>query len=111
MLIYEENPKHSSGGGIRGAKGTVMDLRPEEAQKLLNDSRRCFNVSGKKQWIAVAYRKFYIFQPHSAGKFHGYPIEGKAICNYYQKAADRVAEMLGVDFKRLQRMSEIHKPL
>jgi hypothetical protein len=109
--MYEENPKHSSGSGIRGAKGTVMDLRPEEAQKLLNDARRCLEVPGKKQLVAVAYRRFYVFQPHRPGVFHGYPIEGKAICKYYHAVADKVAEMLGIEYKRLERMSDIHKPL
>ncbi len=109
MRLYEENPKHS-GGGIRGAKGTRMDLGSTEAQSLLNDSRRCLVVSGKKQLVAVAYRKFYVFQPHSPGKYHGYPIEGKAICKYYTSVADHVAELLGVNFKRLEKMSEIHKP-
>jgi hypothetical protein len=110
MRIYEENPKHSSGGGIRGVKDTKMELRPEEAQKLLNDTRRCIAVSGKKQLIAIGYRKFYVFQPHSPGKYHGYPIAGKAICRYYPSAAEQIALLLGVDHKRLSRMSETHKP-
>lgn len=101
--MYNPNPKHEL-AGARGVKGTKLDLSADQAYELLNDASRCFDVPGKKQFVAVRNGKIYIFQPDGAGGFHAYPSTGKEIATNFSSVASRVAGQLGVDFKRLSRM-------
>jgi hypothetical protein len=101
--MYNPNPKHEL-AGARGVKGTKLDLSADQAYELLNDASRCFDVPGKKQFVAVRNGKIYIFQPDGAGGFHAYPSTGKEIAANFASVASRVAGQLGVDFKRLSRM-------
>lgn len=101
--MYNPNPKHEL-AGARGVKGTKLDLSADQAYELLNDASRCFDVPGKKQFVAVRNGKIYIFQPDGAGGFHAYPSTGKEIAANFSSVASRVAGQLGVDFKRLSRM-------
>jgi hypothetical protein len=101
--MYNPNPKHEAGGVI-GLKGSKLDLSPDEAFQLLNDSSKCFTVPGKKQLIAVHNKKIYAFQPDGVGGYHAYPISGKEVAKNYTAAAPDVQRMLGIDFKRLSRM-------
>jgi len=100
---YHPNPKHEL-GGARGVKGTRLDLTADEAYELLNDSRRCLEVPGAKQLVAVSKGKIYVFQPDGVGGFHAYPSSGKEIADKYSTIAPKVAIMLNVSFKRLSRM-------
>lgn len=102
--IYNSNPKHEV-SGARGVKGSRLDLTADEASVLLNDATRCFEVPGKKQLVAVKDQKIYVFQPDGAGGYHAYPSTGNEIASRYPTIANRVAAMLGVDFKRLSRMN------
>ncbi len=101
--MYHPNPKHEL-GGARGVKGTRLDLTADEAYELLNDSRRCLEVPGRKQLVAVSKGRIYVFQPDGVGGFHAYPSSGKEIAARYSTVAPKIAEMLKVDIKRLSRM-------
>lgn len=101
--MYTPNPKHEL-AGARGVKGTRLDLTSDQAYELLNDATRCLEVPGKKQLVAVIDRKIYVFQPDGVGGFHAYPSTGNEIASNYPTIANRIAGMLGVDFKRLSRM-------
>jgi len=101
--MYNPNPKHEL-PGLRGVKGSRLDLTPDEAYELLNDAMRCLDVPGKKQFVAVKDRKIYVYQPDGVGGFHAYPSKGNEIASNYPTVAGRIAAMLGVDFKRLSRM-------
>ena len=101
--MYNPNPKHEL-PGARGVKGAKLDLSPDEAYQLLNDATKCFEIPGKKQFVAVPNKKIYAFQPDGTGGFHAYPITGKEVAEKYHAAAAHVGRLLGVDFKRLSRM-------
>ena len=101
--VYNPNPKHES-PGVRGVKRSRLDLTPEQACELLNDAIRCLEVPGKKQFVAVKDRKIYVFQPDGVGGYHAYPSCGNEVATKYPTVANRIAAMLGVDFKRLSRM-------
>jgi hypothetical protein len=101
--MYNPNPKHEL-AGARGVKGTRLDLTADQAYDLLNDATRCLDVPGKKQLVAVKDGKIYVFQPDGVGGFHAYPTSGQEVAANYPSVANRIAAMLGIDFKRLSRM-------
>jgi hypothetical protein len=101
--MYNPNPKHEL-AGVTGVKRSRLDLTSDQAYELLNDASRCLEVPGKKQFVAVKDRKIYVFQPDGVGGFHAYPSTGNEIATKYPTVANRIAGMLGVDFKRLSRM-------
>ena len=101
--MYNPNPKHEM-AGARGVKRSRLDLSSDEAYELLNDALRCLEVPGKKQFVAVKNQKIYVFQPDGVGGFHAYPSTGNEVASNYPTVANRIAAMLGVDFKRLSRM-------
>ena len=103
MLKYNPNPKHE-GIVLKGAKSAAeMDLPPDEAKALLNDSENCFPVPAKRQLVAVKNKKIYVFQNDGDG-YHGYIISGMECCKKYTSVAGKIAALLGVNFKRLSRM-------
>jgi len=101
--MYNPNPKHEM-KGVPGIKGSKLDLSADEAYQLLNDAVHCLEVPGKKQFVAVKNKKIYVFQPDGVGGYHAYPSTGKEVADKYHDVATKIAEMLGVDFKRLSRM-------
>jgi len=100
---YNPNPKHEL-PGVMGVKRSRLDLTSDQAYELLNDAARCLEVPGKKQFVAVKDRNIYVFQPDGVGGFHAYPSTGNEIAANYPAVANRIAGLLGVDFKRLSRM-------
>lgn len=62
--LYIPSPKHAPGGW-----GTLMDLKDEEAQKVLDEGI----VSGR-QIYGYFKGKFYEFQSDNVEGFHGYPV-------------------------------------
>ncbi len=105
MRIYVPHSKHGGAGGARGVKGSPMDLSDAEAQALLNDGSRCFEEPGKRQFVGVKNNKLYVYQDDNAGGYHGYRISGQECCAKYVKAATKIAAVLKVDFKRLQKLA------
>lgn len=101
--MYNPHPKHEL-AGVRGVKGTRLDITSDQAYELLNDATRCFEVPGARQFVAVKDRKIYVFQSDGVGGFHGYRSTGNEITTKYPAIASRVAAMFDVDFKRLSRM-------
>jgi filamentous hemagglutinin len=105
MRIYNPNPKHE-GPVIRGGKDAApMDLTLNEAFLLLNHTTDCRQVPGKRQYIGIKENKIYIFQDDNAGGYHGYRISGNEVVRNFTALASWVAMKLGVNIKRLSRMS------
>jgi hypothetical protein len=104
MRKYNPNPKHE-GIVLKGAKAAAeMVLRPDEAKALLYDSENCFPVPAKRQFVAVKNKNIYVFQNDGSDGYYGYIISGMECCKKYTSVANKVAELLGVNFKRLSRM-------
>jgi filamentous hemagglutinin len=103
--LYTPHSKHTGPGGARGIKGSPMDLSDADAHSLLNDPSHCFEEPGKRQFIATKNGKLYVYQDDNAGGFHGYRISGNECAAKYPKAAAKIAELLKIDFKRLQKLS------
>jgi hypothetical protein len=70
---YESNPKHED-FSTYGIRGTRMDLKPAEAQRILNCG---VQFAGDKRVFAYHNNRIYVFNPHraEANLFHGYPVE------------------------------------
>ncbi|HEV2970732.1 MAG TPA: hypothetical protein VGY55_12245 [Pirellulales bacterium] len=103
MRKYNPNPKHETGGSL-GRKGTKLDLSDAQAAQLLNDSSHCLQVPGKKQLVGVRSGKIYVFQDDGAGGYHAYRASGNEVCKKYAGVQAKIAEMLGIDVKRLSRL-------
>jgi filamentous hemagglutinin len=105
MRTYVPHSKHGGSPGARGVRGSPMDLSDADAQALLNDSSKCFEEPGKKQYIGTRGGKFYVYQPDNVGGYHGYRVSGTEVAAKFPKAAALLAKVLNVDFKRLAKMS------
>ena len=103
MRKYNPNPKHEE-PGAPGRKGARLDLSPADAARLLNDSRLCLAVPGKKAFVGVNGGKIYVFRDDGAGGYHAYPVSGNEVYTKFPAVAARIAELLGTDVKRLSRM-------
>lgn len=70
---YEPNPKHED-FSTYGIRGTLMDLKPAEAQRILNCG---VQFADDKRVFAYHNNRIYVFNPHrvEANLFHGYPVE------------------------------------
>jgi len=100
---YSSNSKHEE-PWKGGRKGSALDLKPVEAEELLNDPINCVVVPGKRQLVAVKDGKIYAFQDDGAGGYHAYPVTGNEVFTKYPAIARQIAALLGTDIKRLSRM-------
>jgi hypothetical protein len=81
-----------------------MELSHAEAEDLLNDPIRCFQVGNKRQFVAAHENgTLYVFQDDNQGSFHGYPVTGQEVCQKYPNVAARIASLLNTTVKRLSR--------
>jgi filamentous hemagglutinin len=91
--IYSPTQKHEAGGW-----GTVMDLNPGTAQKVLNEG-----ITGPngKQIYGYENGKIYVFQPDNVGGFHGYPEQGNRIPHEVLKEFRDSGKITKSEYKRL----------
>jgi hypothetical protein len=69
--------------------------------RLLNNPLSCVEVPGKRQLVGVLNGKIYVFQDDGTGGFHAYPASGNEIYTKFPTIASRIANLLGIDIKRL----------
>lgn len=75
---YEPHAKHT-GGPLRGARGTPMDLSDGDAQAALD---QCVAVPSEKRVCSRFRGKIYVFHPHRAEEnyYHGFPMDEAEVC-------------------------------
>lgn len=82
VRIFESHPKHDQDFPTYGVRGTPMDLKVDEATRLLNSGEEL--VENDRRVYACHRQRIYVFHPHRQQQnlYHGFPVESDELMRH-----------------------------